>query len=331
MKQHIFVVSVCWAISLSIFGPAFSQTVPGRIDTPQSKSLQQTTTDRKIAPLITVSALAQKIDAGEEICLIEVGDKRQRYDQGHIKGAQFLHWVDDIIDSQQRDRYNILDQASIEALLSKLGVTNDSHIVVYDRFSSRLSARMYWTLDFFGHSKVQVLDGGFRKWSSSQPVTDVVPKVEATNYKVAATREELRSDAQRVEELVRSSEGTLIDGRPVKQFTGEEPGAVFHTSEPHKNKGHIPGAVNIPWKNNFETDGTFKSALKLKKMYDQCGMDSEGPIVAYCNEGLHAALPWFVASAILGRENVSVYDDSMAEWANSYRPIQIAAPEKAKE
>lgn len=315
MKQRIFMAFVFSAIELSSFCSAFAQTVPEK-------------QEREMAPLISVSELAQKIDAGDGICLIEIGAKRTRYDQGHIEGAHFLHWVNDIIDPQQSDRYNILDQASIEGLLSKLGVANDSHIVVYDRFASRLSTRMYWTLKFFGHDKVQVLDGGFAKWSLSQPITDVLPTVEPTNYKVATIAHELRADAQRVEELVRSSNGTLIDGRPLKQFTGEEPGVVFHTGKPHRNKGHIPGAVNIPWKDNLKADGTFKSVPELKKMYRQSGMDSDGLIVTYCNEGLHAALPWFVASEILGSEKVSVYDDSMAEWANSDRVVHMAVPEK---
>lgn len=318
MKQRIFMAFVFSAIELSSFCSAFAQTTPEK-------------EERAVAPLISVSALAQKIDAGDKVCLFEIGDNRKRYDQGHIEGAHFLHWVNDIIDPQQSDRYNILDQASIEELLSKLCVANDSHIVVYDRFASRLSARMYWTLKFYGHDKVQVLDGGFAKWSLRQPITKVVPKVEPTNYKVATIGHELRADAQRIEELLRSSSGTLIDGRPVKQFTGEEPGAVFHTSKPHQNKGHIPGAVSIPWKENFKADGTFKSALELKKMYRQRGMDSDGPIVTYCNEGLHAALPWFVASEILECEDVSVYDDSMAEWANSDRPVEMPVPEKPKE
>lgn len=331
MKQHIFVAFVCLAIQLSAFCFAFAQTVPEGAESPLSPSVQRKTADRELTPLITVSALAKKIEAGDEICLIEIGEKRKQYDQEHIKGAHFLHWVNDIIDPQHQGRYNIIDQEALEALLSKLGVANDSHIVVYDRFSSRLSTRMCWTLNFWGHDKVQVLDGGFAKWSSSQPVTDVVPKVESTNYKVATIRHELRADVQHVEELVRASSGTLIDGRPEKQFTGEEAGTVFHTKKPHQNKGHIPGAVNIPWKENLRPDGTFKSALELKRMYRQSGMATDGPIVTYCNEGLHAALPWFVASALLDYENVSVYDDSMAEWANSDRPLQMEVPKKPKE
>lgn len=331
MKQHIFVAFVCSLIELSSLSSASAQTVPRAAESPQSQSLQRGDEERAMPPLITVSELAQKIDDGDKICLIEMGVKQKRYDQGHIEGAHFVHWINDIIDQQQSDRYNILGQVSMEKLLSKLGVANDSHVVVYDRFASRLSTRMYWTLNFFGHDKVQVLDGGFAKWSRSQSVTDVVPKAEPTNYKVVAIRQELRVDAQRVEELVRSSSGTLIDGRPIKQFTGEESGAVFHTNKPHQNKGHIPGAVNIPWKNNFRADGTFKSALELKKMYRKGGMNSNGPIVTYCNEGLHAALPWFVASEILECENVGIYDDSMAEWANSDRPIRMSASEKLKE
>ena len=331
MKQHIYLVIICLAIELSTSCSVFAQTVTAGAELPLSQTSQRKTADREMKPLISVAALAARMDAGDEICLIEIGNKRKRYDKGHIKGAHFLHWVNDIIDPKHHDRYNILDQAALEGLLSKLGVANDSHIVVYDRFSSRLSTRMCWTLKFFGHDKVQVLDGGFAKWSSSQPVTNVVPKAELTDYKVKTIRHELRSEVQRVEELLRSSSGTLIDGRPVKQFTGEESGAVFHTGKPHQNKGHIPRAINIPWKDNFKTDGTFKSAIELKKMYRQSGMDSDGPIVTYCNEGLHAALPWFVASALLKCENVSIYDDSMAEWANSDRPVQLSVPKKPKE
>ena len=332
MKQHIFVAIICLTIELSSCCSVFAQTVTAGAELPLSQSSQLKTADREMKPLISVAALAQKMEAGDEICLIEIGNKRKRYDKGHIKGAHFLHWTKDIIDPKRYNRYNVLEQASLEALMSKLGVANDSHIVVYDRFSSRLSTRMCWTLKFWGHDNVQVLDGGFAKWSSSrQPVTDVVPKVEVTNYQVKTTRHELRVDAQRVEELLSSSSGTLIDGRPVKQFTGEESGTVFHTGKQHQNKGHIPGAINIPWKDNFKKDGTFKSVLELKEMYHQSGMDSDGPIVTYCNEGLHAALPWFVASALLDCENVSIYDDSMAEWANSDRPIQLSVPNKPKE
>jgi len=327
MKQHLIVAIVFLVVELSVPCPAFAQTVPPEA---QSQSLQQESAGQKMSPLITVAALAQKMEAGEEICLIEIGDKRKDYDRGHIEGAHFFHWIKDIIDPKVSDRYNILNQASIEALLSKHGVANDSHIVLYDRLASRLSTRMFWTLNFWGHDKVQVLDGGFVKWSSSQPTTIVVPEVESTNYKVATVRRELRSDVERVEELVNSSSGTLIDGRPVKQFTGDEPGAVFHTGKRHKNRGHIPGAVNIPWKSNLNADGTFKSALELKRMYRQSGMDADGPVVTYCNEGLHAALPWFVASALLERENVSIYDDSMAEWANSDRPVQMEELEPLK-
>ncbi len=323
MREHAFVTIACFVVMLPMSCTGFAQSLE-KADAPRKKSL---VADQKMAPLISVSALAQKIKSGDEICIIEIGEKRKRYDQEHIKGAHFLHWVNDIIDLQNRDRYNIIGKASIEPLLSKLGVTNDSYIVLYDQFSSRLSTRMYWTLKYWGHDKVQVLDGGFEKWSSSQPVTDAVPEVEATNYKVASERHELRADAQRVQELIRSSEGTLIDGRPVKQFTGEEPGVVFHTGKRHRKKGHIPGAVNVPWKDNLKADGTFKSVRELKQMYRRSGMDPQGPIVAYCNEGLHAALPWFVASALLESENVSVYDDSMAEWANSDRPVQTEVKE----
>ena len=122
----------------------------------------------------------------------------------------------------------------------------------------------------------------------------------------------------------------LIDGRPPQQYTGEQPGRVFHTGKAHKHRGHIPGATNVFWVDNFNPDGTFKSARQLKALYAQRGIKPEKTAVAYCNEGLHAAPPWFVLSEILGFEDVRVYDDSMAEWGNSDDPTQLGpSPGKA--
>jgi thiosulfate/3-mercaptopyruvate sulfurtransferase len=117
----------------------------------------------------------------------------------------------------------------------------------------------------------------------------------------------------------------LIDGRPADQFSGEQPGTVFHTGKEHKHRGHIPGAVNVFWKDNFNPDGTFKSKQELKKLYANAGVAADQCVVTYCNEGLHAAPPWFVLTEILGYDDVRVYDDSMSEWGNSDQPTETSA------
>ena len=118
----------------------------------------------------------------------------------------------------------------------------------------------------------------------------------------------------------------MIDGRPVKQYTGELPGKTFHSNKAHKNKGHVPGAVSIPWASNMNEDGTFKSLDELRELYEKNGIDTDGEVVTYCNEGLHAAMPWFVLTQLLGNSQTTVYDNSMGEWANDVKkPMKMGA------
>ena len=80
-------------------------------------------------------------------------------------------------------------------------------------------------------------------------------------------------------------------------------GVVFHTKVPHKRKGHIKGAVNAFWKNNFNEDGTFKNITELRRYYQGKGITEDKIIVTYCNEGLHATPAWFVLTQLLGYKN----------------------------
>ena len=121
----------------------------------------------------------------------------------------------------------------------------------------------------------------------------------------------------------------MIDGRPNSQFTGEKPGKAFHTNTAHKRKGHVPSAANIPWKDNLNEDGTFKSIPELRDLYESNGISLDREIITYCNEGLHAAMPWFIIRELFGNTEVQLYDDSMVEWANrDDTQLKIEAGEK---
>jgi thiosulfate/3-mercaptopyruvate sulfurtransferase len=80
--------------------------------------------------------------------------------------------------------------------------------------------------------------------------------------------------------------------------------------------GHIPGAVNVPWGQNVNSDGTFKTVAELKKLYADKGIDGKKTIITYCRIGERSSLTWFVLSEILGYE-VKNYDGSWTEYGNS--------------
>ena len=251
-----------------------------------------------------------------------VGDPRTlhtEYLSSHIPNASFLDWRKDITDSSDPGKYTILSKEELQRLLSKHGVEPDSIIVLYDNFTSRLSTRMYWTLRYYGHKDIRILDGGEQAWATAgYPLVEEVPQYSASNYQVSEVNFHLLASRDYVAEGLAGTDMILVDGRPSAQYTGDAAGKVFHTGVEHSRKGHIYGAKNVVWKDNFRPDGTFKPVEELRALYLQRHVDANKSVVTYCNEGLHAAPPWFVLHELLGYQDVRLYDNSLAEWANEF-------------
>ncbi len=266
--------------------------------------------------LVNPDWLVQHI-ADPDVRLIGLGQTREQYNEAHIPGEVFVDWKTEITDPAQPDRYTLLPQAQLEALLGRLGITPDTTIVVSDNLSSRLSARMFWTLKHYGHEKIRLLDGGRKAWiQSGHSFEKEIPQIKPTIYKVARVVTGNQTDAATVMAHLDDQQTCLIDGRPAEQFSGEQPGKAFHTGKEHKRRGHILNAQNIAWTENFNEDGTFKSPDELRQLYSRAGATDDKLVITYCNEGLHAAPPWFVLTEILGYPDVKLYDESMVEWAN---------------
>ncbi len=251
--------------------------------------------------------------------LFDLGKSHSEYLSAHIPNAIFLDWRKDITDSSDPGKYTLLAKKDLERLLRKHGVEQNSIIVLSDNLTSRLSARMFWTLRYYGHRDIRILDGGEQAWlSTGFPLVEELPQHATSNYQVLEINTELLATRDYIEEGLGRDDIVLVDGRPFAQYTGDTPGKVFHTGVEHSRKGHIYGAKNVVWKDNFRPDGTFKSAKALRALYLERHVPADSSVVTYCNEGLHAAPPWFVLHELLGYEDVRLYDNSLAEWANDF-------------
>lgn len=271
----------------------------------------------KRSVLVDVQWLAKHIN-DPRVRLIELGPTREEFAAGHLPKAQFLDWIDEITDPEKPERYTKVGKQRMGELLSALGVSNGSTVVFSDTADSRLSVRMLWMLRYYGHQDVRVLDGGRNAWlRSGRRLTREAVKPVPTRYVVRAELKQLCTERSFVEEKIGDDWAVLIDGRPNDQFTGKAPGKVYHTGTEHARRGHIPGAVNVPWQANLKPDGTFKSREALMQLYVDAGVNTRKLAITYCNEGLHAAMPWFVLTELLGHPDARLYDDSMAEWANT--------------
>ena len=259
--------------------------------------------------------LEQNID-NPKVRIIEVSTEPGIYERGHIKNSVKLVWHTDLVDTVNRD---IISQAKFTALAQKAGIDEDTTVVLYGDKNNWFAAWGAWIFNVYGQKDVRVLDGGRVKWEKDgRALTTAVPTFKAGNFAAKAADKNLRATLTRDVLPVAKKErkATLIDIRSADEYSGK----IFAPAgfqELAVRAGHIPGAINVPWGLNVNSDGTFKTVAELKKLYADRGVTGADQIITYCRIGERSSLTWFVLSEILGYSRVKNYDGSWTEYGNS--------------
>ncbi len=270
-------------------------------------------------PLVDADWLTQHLNH-DNLVVLDIrnpidGGSRAAYRAGHIPGAVYSNYLEDGWRAQQDGVPGMLPPLDhLEALIGRLGIGNQSHVVIVPggvSASDYASAtRVYWTFKVLGHDAVSILNGGYTGWTrdASRPVETGINTPPKTLFK-ASFQPQLRATREDVAKAM-STGVALIDNRPPPHFTGvSKPGFV-------QRHGTVPGAVNLPQRQFFQADtGQFTDAETLAKLWAAQGVDSDGGQITYCNTGHWATLGWFAASELLGHKNTAMYDGSMVDWA----------------
>ncbi len=250
------------------------------------------------------------------IKIIEVDyDPENAYKQGHVAGANLIWWKRDINDPVTRD---IIRKSQFEELLGRIGILNDDPVVLYGDFNNWFAAFVFWIFKYYGHNNIKIMDGGRKKWElEKRPYVKEEPKIIPTKYVAQPPDEGLRAYLNDVRRSLSNYDSVLVDVRSPKEFTGEIAAPPEYPSEHAQRGGHIPRAKNIPWATAInDTDGTFKSAEELKKIYEAKGITPDKDIICYCRIGERSSHTWFVLKYLLGYPQVRNYDGSWTEWGN---------------
>ncbi|PSP49261.1 sulfurtransferase [Halobacteriales archaeon QH_7_69_31] len=245
--------------------------------------------------------------------LLEVDVDTEVYDdEGHAPGAIGLDWETDLRDTVERD---ILDKEDFEALNERLGITEDTTVVLYGDNANWFAAYTYWEYKYYGHDDVRLLDGGRDYWiANDYPLTDEVPEFPSTTYDAGGPRESIRAYRSDVEKGI-DSDLPLVDVRSPEEFRGEilAPPGLQETAQ---RGGHVPGAKNISWADVTNDDGTFKSRDELEALYAEEGIEGEETTIAYCRIAERSSVAWFALHELLGYDDAQNYDGSWTEWGN---------------
>lgn len=258
--------------------------------------------------------LEQNLD-NPKVRIIEVSTEPGIYERGHIKNAVKFVWHTDLVDTVNRD---IINAKNFSKLVQKAGISDDTTVVLYGDKNNWFAAWGAWIFNIYGQKDVRVLDGGRVKWEKDgRALTTAVPTFAAGNFSVTKGDKTLR--ATLINDVLpiakKRVKADLIDIRSADEYNGK----VFAPAgfqELAVRAGHIPGAINVPWGQNVNADGTFKTVAELKKLYADKGVDGKQNIITYCRIGERSSLTWFVLSEILGY-NVKNYDGSWTEYGNS--------------
>jgi thiosulfate/3-mercaptopyruvate sulfurtransferase len=267
--------------------------------------------------LVTAQWLAEH--AGEPgLVVIESDEDVLLYDTGHLPGAIKVDWHTELNDQVTRD---YLGPEGFAEMCSAKGIGREDTLVFYGDNYNWWAAYALWVFSLFGHADLRLLNGGRQKWASEgRQLTTEVPGRRRTRYPVVERRDaDIRAFRDDVAGHVTAGR-PLVDVRSPGEYTGELLSMPDYPQEGALRGGHIPGAVNVPWKKAANDDGTFKTVDRLKAIYgDELGLAAGDEIVAYCRIGERSSHTWFVLHHLLGYPKVRNYDGSWTEWGNLVR------------
>lgn len=263
--------------------------------------------------VVSTEWLADNLD-NPEVSLIEVSVEHGIYERGHIPGAVNYPWHTAFVDTVSRD---VVAAEEFTSLGQEAGIDAGDTVVLYGDRDNWFAAWGAWIFNLYGHADVRLLDGGRTAWEDEGREFAVAPpSPDAGDFTAAEADNELRAFLSEVLEVANGeSDQALVDIRSAAEFSGE----IFAPEgfdELAVRAGHIPGAVNVPWVEAVDEDGTFKSVEELRELYAAVGVDGTEPIIVYCRIGERASHTWFVLSEILGYD-AALYDGSWTEYGNS--------------
>lgn len=262
--------------------------------------------------LITADELIRRLDAGEQITLLDVRwslpepDGTAAYEAGHLPAAVYVSLDDELTDHsvEGRGRHPLPSGSDLQSAARRWGVRTGVPVVVYDDWNRAGSARAWWVLTAAGIPDVRILDGGLAAWPADLQAGAVTP--EPGNVTVA--HDDLYAGARKAvtaDEAVAS--GLLLDARAPERFRGE--------SEPvDPVAGHIPGAVNVPSTSLLSADGALLTGADLTDLFSGYGVGPDVYVAVYCGSGVTAA----VAIAALASVGVdaALFPGSWSQWSS---------------
>jgi thiosulfate/3-mercaptopyruvate sulfurtransferase len=250
--------------------------------------------------------------------IIDMRTSLPDYLKGHIPKAVYFHF-ENLRIPEKGIPAQAPDRICLERLLGdNLSLSNRMWAILYSEQSNPNATFLAWTLDYLGHKKVGILNGGWEKWVSEQlPTTQEYPSLSLNKFFGKAIRE-TSAEKKWILGRLTSKNVVILDARFPRQYSGEEGDEI--------RRGHIPGAKNVFWETTLEGDEVkvWKKKEELEKIFAESGVTRDKEIVVYCRTGRESSHLYFTLKYVLGFSRVRLYRGSWVEWsADQNLPVKI--------
>jgi thiosulfate/3-mercaptopyruvate sulfurtransferase len=265
--------------------------------------------------IVSAATLAEHLDDARWVifdCRFSLADPEAgvaAYREGHVPNARYAHLDRDLSSAitASSGRHPLPDFGLLAEKLDRWGVGNDSQVVVYDDAGGSFAGRMWWLLRCLGHDAACVLDGGIAQWQKEQRALSAAEPALTPSVFKPQRRHAQWLDTAQLQSRLQNHEIILLDARAPERYRGEQ--------EPvDPVAGHVPGALNHPWKLNLDADGLFLSAGQLRARFSAL-LDDTPPeqVVHICGSGVTACHN-LLAMEIAGLSGSRLYPGSWSEW-----------------
>lgn len=275
----------------------------------------------KLSSLINPQELIQ-LSHSKAIVLIDARaglNAQENYEKEHLKSARYVDLNKDLatVDCNPKNggRHPLPSLEKFSDVLSKTGISPESHIIIYDdKNGSNAASRFWWMLKSIGHEKIQVLNGGLQEAiKAGFPVNSEIEQFEKSNYPVSNWKLAV-ADIEEVEKARKNDQNIVIDVRDKNRFDGlTEPLDLI--------AGHIPGAINVPFSENLDENGFYKSREDLNEKYTAIlGNINPENVIVHCGSGV-TACHTLLAMDYAGIPIPKLYVGSWSEWSRNDREM----------
>lgn len=277
---------------------------------------------QQLSPLINATELLT-LHQTASIILIDASNGKNAYDnylESHLQGALFVDLNTQLANIKEDvavgGRHPLPTLEQFSKVLSSLGITPESHVVVYDdKNGANAAARFWWMLKAVGHEKAQVLNGGKSTAEAiGFPLAKGIENAEKVGLYPVTNWQLPQVTIDEVEKTTTNTNAIIIDVRETARYKG-------HIEPLDLIAGHIPNAVNVPFSSNLDENGLFLSPSLLKEKYETVFQDIlvENRIV-HCGSGV-TACHTLLAIASAGLEIPNLYVGSWSEWSRNSKDV----------